>query len=244
MRIIDGVIPGGRLTIYAEPRTSRRYSLGADFAYGLPTSDYDAAVVLDDEGEQCATLEGRWGNQAFLAQLTPLIEWYKPLILGERQVGLDVLRTLYGQGKWMYYDRDEAKRSRPVTEKLGYHKTSANLAIMYLRSDLMTRDSDGKALPSPLKVRDERVLGQLAAYRFVSGVREIQDVRDRDMSMGAPHGENDDLVVALSMANLARRDMPYFEDARPKFGPGTIGHLLGHGQEQITIGRRSALTGR
>lgn len=252
MTISPGTVPGGRLTVFSEPSSDRRYTCGLDFAYGLrPTADGDkggdddAAVLLDDKGDQVATLVGKWGNAGFLSQLRPLLDWYKPLICGEQQVGLEVLRSLYRESYWMYYDRDEAKRSRPVMDKLGHFKTRAKIPIMMLRKALGARDDKGLLLPPKIKVRDAQLHGQLCSYQFMaSGGVDIYDAGDDSLKMSAPPGEHDDLVNACAYAYLALCDMPFYQQPKPRFEPGSLGALLGHEEVRARRSSKSALTGR
>jgi hypothetical protein len=185
--------------------------------------------MFNDRGEQVATIHGRWGSEIFGEILRPLLDWYNPLICGEQQVGLPVLRKLYKWGYWMYYDRDEKKRSRPMNERLGHFKTGSHLPIMMLRGALFPFNSDGSPRRPDVIIRDSEVLDELAAFQFTppKGM-ELQDAGDEQLKMGAPPGFHDDLVNAAGYAWMALHDLPHYEDTKPAFAPDSIAVQLGH----------------
>lgn len=184
--------------------------------------------MLDDTGDQVATVHGRWGNTVFADLLRPLLDWYRPLICGEQQVGLPVLRQLYRWGYWMYYDRDEKKKSRPMMDKLGHFKTHAHLPIMLLRQALFPFRPDGSRRVPDITIRDAEVLAEVSAFQFLPPAgADLQDVHDTSLTMGAPAGTHDDLVNAAGYSWMALRDMPHFPPPEPKFAPNSIAVQLG-----------------
>lgn len=222
-------IPSGRLTIYANRDPSRTYAAGFDCAYGLADGDADACVVLDDVGDVAAVLHGRFGNVLFLHHLRPLFDWYEPFIVGERQVGLEVLRQLWDDGRWLYFQRDETKRTRPQRDAVGHHKSATSTSILKLRRALSCRDREGKPKDPAIRVRDAILLDELRSFQFLpkSGAT-LEGLHDDQMVMGAAPGSHDDLVVALSYALMGQYELPRFEKPQPKYKPGSMGAVLDH----------------
>lgn len=223
-------LAGGRLTVFRPPVKGRLYGAGLDFAYGLENGDADACIILDEFGDQAAVLTGRWGNARFLDHLRPLLDWYDPFCVGERQVGLDVLRALWDDGRWMYFTRDEAHRTRAQRDTLGHHKSHTDTVILSLRRALRTRNAAGEKIDPVLTLHDRETLDELAAYQFLPRSRggTIEGLHDAEMKMGAPPGSHDDLVMALAYAWMALRELPKFQRAPAPVDPNTMAAMLGH----------------
>jgi hypothetical protein len=222
-------LPNGRLTIFRPPEAGVLYAIGLDFAYGLEGGDADAGIILDEYGEQCAVLHGRWGNTQFYDHLTPLLEWYEPFVVGERQVGLEVLRKLWDDGRWMYFQRDEEHRSRPQRDKIGHHASHVDGVMMALRRALRVRNDREQPIEPAIIIHDAETLAELSAYQFLprSGT-SLDGLHDHEVKMGAPSGMHDDLVKALGYAWMGLMELPKFEKPAPKLPVGSIGHALGH----------------
>jgi len=226
----NDVIQGGRITLYEDPDPEKVYCLGLDFAYGLPDGDFDAGVMLDQYGDQVATVHGHWGPTAFTQVLWPLIEWFEPFVVGERQVGLPVLRELYDKGAWTYFHRADDSRGRTQRDMLGHHASGTDLRIPTLRKMIGPRDGNGILQEPKIKVRDAEVIRELSRFQYNprSSTVSMEEARDNQLAWGAPHGEHDDLVSALSYAVLGQIWLPRFEKPKAKFAPDSIGAKLGH----------------
>jgi hypothetical protein len=230
-------LAGGRVTIFDDPRPDRLYSLGLDFGLGLPDGDFDAGVILDNYGDQVATLHGRWGNVLLLDVLLPLLDWYQPFIVGERQAGgLEVLRQLYDRGYWLYYQRAEDRRHRTTRDSLGHHAGVNDIRFERLRRALSLKGVDGKPRENGamIRVRDAEVLSELALFQFLptSSAVPLVGARDHQLAMGAPAGQHDDLVDALAYAWMGQIELPKFADTKPKvtYKPTALGSILKHDQ--------------
>jgi hypothetical protein len=216
----------GYLRIFTNPRPDRYYSLGLDFAYGIQAEgrDFDAGVLLDDRGEQVAEMAGRWGER-FGDVLWPLIEWYRPFVVGERAAtGLPVLRDLFGRGAWIYYERDENKASRPRKDLLGVPTSQKGILLRWLQKAIAPADERGIILPSKVKIRSGELLNQCCRYCWRPRTKsmEFEEARDEDLYASAPSGQHDDLVTALAHANAGLRWLPQYERPKEKPKAGTF----------------------
>lgn len=227
--IESGPIDGGRIEIYAEPNRERFYCIGIDFAFGLDSGDFDAAVMLDDHGEQVAEVHGHWGER-FGDVLLPLLDWFDPFIVGEpTATGLPILRSFYDAGRWIYHHRAESTKGRKVRDQLGHVPGPSDVTIHWLRRDLAERDRKERTARHRLVIRSETLHGELCKFRFFPRreTQSIDEARDRDLKWGAPKGEHDDLVRALAMANAGLEWLPRFERPKPKLPETSIGHIIG-----------------
>lgn len=234
--------PGGRITVYQPPAEAGfddHYVVGADFAYGLATGDFDCAFVLrrgvDDRVYQVAEAEGHWGPQAFAVVLFAL-GWYynEALIVGEANaIGLDVLRRLFDELGYTYlYCRDfDQKKHARKSDSLGYYKFHGSRVIPRLQWAVAPVDqATGKRLPPRLMVRSEQTLDQLRRYQRrpkLAGA-EIADTPDAKLTMGAESGTHDDLVSAAAGAVTGWFELPKFVRAEKPVKPGSAADVLGH----------------
>jgi hypothetical protein len=231
--IADGPIAGGRITIFRDPRVDRPCALGLDFAYGIQGGDFDAGVMLDSEYEQVLTVHGHWG-EGFADVLWPILQWYQPFVVGERQVGLPTLRKLYDRGYgWMYFNRDESKKGKPARDCLGHHAHAADGITPRLRSLIAPRNGDGTLGDSIIKVRDTVLHSELCKYGFQprSANVPIEGARDTQYVMSAPPGEHDDLVKACGYAAAGVEWLPAYEKPREQLPADSIGAFLGYDDE-------------
>ena len=224
-----GIVLDGDVRVWSEPGEGRQYVLGLDFAEGMETGDYDAGVLLDDMGGQCATVHGRWGNDGFYSVLCPLIDWYSPFIVGERQHGLLVLRRFFSEGRWLYYDRREDARSRPMGDKLGHAAVKLDPTVQSLRAELAPHGPAGELLPSKLVIRDERLLDELFRfqYRPRSSTVDPETAHDDQLVWGAQVGHHDDLVRAYALAVWGLNELPHYPQPKTKYAPWTWGAQFG-----------------
>jgi hypothetical protein len=216
-----------RISIYTAPIPGHHYVAGGDFALGVEGRDYDALVLLDKNTwpvEQVAELHGRWGPDRFDRLIYCMARYYyNAFIVGERQVGLPVLRSLLNNFEYgyLYYNRNEATRGRRRQDILGHHKIPGDPCIPRLRAAVR----GNQLIP-----RSEQFHGELKNYQFRPRGKEkekTEDMRDSDLIMGAPSGEFDDLVNAGAYAWKGIEEVHLFEADRPIFAQGTAGSELG-----------------
>jgi len=231
--IADGPIAGGRITLFRTPRVDKPCSLGLDFAYGIEGGDFDAGVMLDCDLKQVLTVHGHWGD-GFADVLWPILEWYKPFVVGERQVGLPTLRKLYDRGYgWLYFNRDESKKGRPVRDTLGHHAHAADGMVDRLRSLIAPRQADGTLLAPKIEIYDETLHGELCKYGFQPRSANVPEegARDSQYVLSAPTGEHDDLVKACCYAAAGVAWLPAWEKPKESLPVGSIGQMLGWDKE-------------
>lgn len=220
-------IPKGRFVRYAPYVPGMRYSLGFDTSLGIPEKDLDAAVLLDCDRKQVATLEGRWG-MGFTPLLKKLIDGYggktNVFIVGEAAtLGVPILRELWDCGyTWMYYHRQVQKAGREQTDMLGHVPRHDDITITWLQQAIARAQID---------VRDEVLHTQLTRYSFLlrnKAMDEDEATRSSQYVMGAPSGEHDDLVRALALANAGIEWLPQFKAPAVEMSPDSFAAVLGH----------------
>jgi len=223
---------GGRVTVFAHPKAGAKYVIGHDSAYGLAKGDFDYAIVLDREtGEQVAEAQGHWGDSSWAEVLFGLA-WHfnRAFLLGERQVGLMVMRRLYDElhYDYQYYRRDDSKRSRRQSDELGHHRHTGDLTIPMLRGALGRRQN-GRLVEPEIVLRSHELWRQLVKFQFRPKREgdELHECHDDDLEMGAPGGDHDDGVLSLGYANRALREVGRFEESEIDWPEGSAGHLFG-----------------
>ncbi len=237
-----GPIPRGRVTIFTPPKIDKErqtiasaYVIGADFAYGLSDGDFDYAVVVDrNTSRQVAEAQGRWGDLRF-AEILCALYWYygEAFILGERQVGLPVMRRLYDEMgvHFQFFDRDDATPGRRHSDKLGHHRRTGDLVIPRLRRAIAPHNEQGERQPPTVTFVSPELLRQLRAYQWRAkrdGL-QIKDVHDTDLECGAPSGDHDDGVMAAAYSVMALNEVARFpEPEKPKYTAQAAGFLLDH----------------
>lgn len=224
----DERYPGLRVSIYEQPRPGRQYCLGADFALGMVGRDKDTCCVLDNTDArkiQVAEIEGTLGEEADKV-IYGLSQYYGGcFILGERQFGLPSLRRLlkdYGYG-WLYYERGEDRKHRPVTDKLGYFKRgnwTSDPALRALR--LAIRQGD-------ISIRSRELVDQLSKLQFKPrDTIEAEEARDADMQVKLAGGGSPDLVMALAYAYHACHEVDHYPLPKVGYEWGSAGDVLKH----------------
>lgn len=238
--IESGELPGGRLEIWHDPEPGRLYAMGIDCALGLETSDDDYAVLLRDDGEQVAEVQGHFG-ETFGTVLDPLLDWYANVFLVPEwtKESAAICRAWYDAGRWIYYHRATQKRSNEVRDQLGHVPGAADITVHWLRRDLRERDlpAGQRTARHRLTVRSEELHSQLCKFRFTPprGV-QMEEARDKQLAWGAPAGEHDDGVRALALANAGLYWLPEFEQPKPTFQPGSFGAITKWGQAEPSKG--------
>jgi hypothetical protein len=107
----------GDLLIWKRPLPGQTYLIGADVAEGLADGDYDAGIVLDETGDEVATLRGHWNPHIFAQKLKDLSEEYnEALVVVERNNhGHAVLTTLIYELAYkhrVYHHQDYDQRGK------------------------------------------------------------------------------------------------------------------------------------
>lgn len=226
--------PNQRFAVFKRPHPKHAYVVGADFAHGMTDGDFDAAQVFDRNTtpwEQVAVLHGRWGETRFHKLLYALLRLYNDAFLvGERQVGLATMRHLYDDYfySYMYFEKDEGKGQKPITDRLGHATTANDITLTNLRR--VIRDNpknpqlfiyDGPTLLEIEKMQWQ-ARGAKTQQMMLAG-RTI--VPDHQLKASAPAKLHDDLVIASALALKGLECVGAFEDEKPAYAPGTFGHL-------------------
>jgi len=220
--------PGVRISIYEEPNPARQYCLGADFALGIQGRDKDTMCVLDNTDArkvQVAEVEGTLGEVSDKLLWGMAMFYGGAFVLGERQFGLPSLRRLlkdFGYG-FQFYERDETKKNRPVTDKLGYYKRgnwTTDPALRALRRAIIQDD---------IEVRSGECISQLSRLQFKTRTSiEPEDSLDEDMVVKLAGGGSPDLVMSLAYALHACREVDHFPQQQIEYPSGSAGDILGH----------------
>lgn len=226
--LVEDHFPGLRISIYEEPHPNRQYCIGADFALGMQGRDKDAFCVLDNTEaikRQVAEVEGTLGEVADKV-LFGLSEFYGGcFILGERQFGLPSLRRLlkdFGYG-WLFYERGEDRKHRPVTDKLGYFKRgnwTSDPALRALRIAIRQRD---------IELRSVNLIDQLSKLQFKPrDTIDPEEAHDADMQVKLQGGGSPDLVMALAYAYHACHEVDHYPMPKTRYAHGSAGDILKH----------------
>lgn len=190
--------PRGFVWIWKFPAPGRSYVAFGDPAEGLAKRDLSAGVVMDyHTGEIVAVWLGHIDPDQFGRQLVGLAHYYKDALLGieVNNHGIATVITARDLGYDNLYRRmvyDQATEQE--TPKLGWKTDVITKPIMI--NDFKAAVRDGKII-----IPDERILLQLMAYEEKEPASENTEYR----KMGAPSGENDDLVIAVSGAFQMRK---------------------------------------
>jgi len=187
----------GELKIWEKPLAGRPYVVFVDTSKGLPTSDWQAAAVLDVE---------RLSFVAILHCKTDMADLGKRIYkLGEDYNGALVMVERNNHGDTLLYVLDH---------QLRYPNLYSHDESGFTQSRQLGWPTDGKTKPimvssfkelfeaGALDVPDVECLREIAAYRFIRGVARSQD------KYQAPAGGHDDLVIAL-MGAIMGRDLAY-----------------------------------
>lgn len=217
---------GGTIELWEEPEPEGVYVIGADFALGLEGRDDDAGTVLRCDVtpvRQVCELCGTWGPSFDRILFATACFYNEAFILGERQVGLNVLRSILdalGYGH-LYYDRSEEARSRKISDKLGYWRGEHDICIPNLRRALRAHK---------ILIRSRPTLEQLRKLQYAPRRTSIEpiDALDRDLGIKLAGGGSPDRVMGLSYAWHAVAEAPKFEKPTPRFRKGSLGDILGH----------------
>lgn len=224
--------PRGTVTVYEQPNPEASYCIGADFAYGLQGGgdlrprDLDTAVVWDNSARprrQVAIAKGHWGS-LFDRVLYSLALYYgQAFIVGERQVGLLALQRLWRDYKYpyLYYERAEDQRRRPVTEKLGHPKTYADVVLERFRVAVTDHE---------IEMYSTDIIDEMTRMQYVNPTEIRQQVirPDEDLKVELLGGGSPDQVMGGMYGFWGCLERKHFDMPAKRFEFGTLGHDLGH----------------
>lgn len=217
----------GRVTVYEPVDREGTYVIGADFAYGLPDRDYDAAVVLRKDAaprpRQVATLYGHWGPNFHRVLYATARYFNSAFILGERQVGLYTLQVLwreYGYTR-LYYERGEENPARPKSTRLGHPRKRDDHTLRQMRRVVLERGID---------LLDPELIDQMGRLIYANPSEDRAGVKlgDEGLKIKLRGGGSPDLCMALMYANMALEEVVHFPPEPAPYAPGTWGELLDH----------------
>ena len=231
-------VPGGRITQFVPYQVGMRYALGGDTALGIPGKDKDALEVFDTNGQQVLEAEGTWGEHFDKLIIKPVIELYGGkssvfVCLERATLGLVLLRRLYDEGYWVYFEREHMARGETVRDKLGHAPGKYDITIRELQRAIAPRDGTNKLLPATVKIYSNELHAQLCKFGYQPRAKSMafDEAKDADLVMGAPSGEHDDLVRAAALSVAALKWLPAFDPPKETFAEGTYGAIAsGHSQ--------------
>ncbi len=187
----------GLLRLWARPKVSSHYVLGADVAAGIEIDgapandnhDYSSVDVIDRAtGEQACQLHGRITPDELGRQLAILGRWYNNGFLGVESngYGLHVLETLRNDEKYpshlLYRQQVMDETTRRPTSKLGWHTTKANRKTLMSNLDMALRENE-------VLINSADTLDEMRAF-----------VVKPDGRIEAGNGRKDDRVFSLAIA--------------------------------------------
>lgn len=225
------VHPSVRVQVWEKPQPGRCYVIGADFAYGIGR-DRDTACVLDktceQEGQparQVAEIDGDLGER-FEGVLYALHRIYNDaFILGERQVGLFILRRL-----WDHYGVRNLYRQQSITKtavvedenpELGWHRGGNDVTLQEFRKAVRDRK---------IVLRSRALLEQMGRMEWKPRSDDLYksaNEPDAKLTLKLRGGGSPDLAIAAMYANYALSQVALFEKPKPMFPPGSYGDVLG-----------------
>jgi hypothetical protein len=226
--------PHQRFTVFRRPNLKHNYVVGADFAHGMSDGDFDAAQVFDRNTtpwEQVAVLQGRWGETRFHKLLYALLRLYNgAFLIGERQVGLATMRHLvddYGY-LYMYFEKDETKGHKPITDRLGHATGENDITLTDLRRVIRDNPKNPQLLiydgPTLLEIEKMQWQARGAKTQQMMLAGRLT-VPDNQLKAGAPPKLHDDLVISTALALKGLGCVDAFLEQKPKYEPGTMGAL-------------------
>lgn len=168
-------IPG--LAIYKLPELGRNYFLGIDPAEGNPTSDDSAFTVLDDLGEEVASLAGKYQPSVIASHADEVGVFFL-------SAGVLVERNNHGHAVLLWFnDYSKLKVLDGWDKKAGWLSNSRGKTLLYDSLADSFREHDTK-------------LHSFAGFNQISSIEGA--------TLRAPEGEADDRADSYALANVAR----------------------------------------
>jgi len=224
---------GGRLTQHLKPKPGMTYALGCDTALGIEGKDFDAIELFDSDGKQAFEAVGHWDLRT-AGVIREIVSHYGGvravfIVIERATVGLPIARELHEAGFWVYFERDEEVRARPVRDRLGHAPKHNDATIRELQKRIAPYDDLGVLQRPTIEIYSAELHDQLCkfGYRHKAESKTFEDARDRDLVMGSPKGEHDDLVRAAALSVAGLLWLPQYQPPKPRFAAGTYGELVG-----------------
>jgi hypothetical protein len=178
----------GELRIYREPKETETYVIGADPSW-CTGGDDAVAQVLDRRGRQCATLSMNQGGELLFAERVADLSYAynRARVLCEANkggAGSVVVARLGEEGVPLW---------REVDQKTGKAK------------DWITTGGRKEEAYSHAR---QMVNGDALTLRDVPTVQQLMLIRQDNGRIQAPDSENDDMAMALVLAEWNRRTIP------------------------------------
>ena len=170
----------GRLTIWMEPRSERKYVIGVDPAGGGSEGDYACAEVIDRQtAMQCAELHGHYSPRELALKLIELGRMYNNalLVVERNNHGYGVLANL---------------------RAAGYQKIFCDGGQDGWLTSAVSRPAMIENLAASLSVKPEL----FQSTRLLTECRTF--IRRRDGGSGGGAGSHDDCVMAMAVALAGR----------------------------------------
>ena len=185
--------PQGELKIWEQPKTTKAYGIGADVAEGLDEQDGDASAfhVVDQTGFVVASYNGQVSPGFYGVILNSIGRYYgNALMIVERNnhghTTLSKLEELNYPN--LYSEETIGRKSKKLTKKLGWGTDSVSKTLMI--DELVEAVESDNSLMIPC----QQTIGEMFTY-----------IIDKKGSYNALPGAKDDRVIAMALANQARK---------------------------------------
>lgn len=125
--------PDGWVRMWAEPKLSKRYVIGADVAEGLEGLAYSAAYVLDcDDLSIAAAFHGHLGPELYGHELAKLGKTYNDALIGveSNNHGLTTLTILKNLNYSRIFYQPQIQTRNRKQERLGWQTTTATRPML------------------------------------------------------------------------------------------------------------------
>ena len=226
--------PGGNNSVLSwwgellqgRPFQGHNYIVGCDLSKGTGTSNSVAAVLDVNTNEVVGLLVTPYLSITdFAEKVVALCGWVggnsAPLLTWEENGAPDFLKRLDELGYYsMYIKENKAGQKLKAGNRYGWRSTagpngSKVEVLNKLDAALHEGLRDGPRFP-PLKIYDEQTINELSSYVWFEGKADIGPATTQTDTSGAKaaHG---DRVIAVAIANLARRQCEPGSGSTPKF---------------------------
>lgn len=193
----------GEFKLWAEPRSSDSYVIGADVAEGLEHGDFSAAYVLSvKDFRTVAAYHGHMDTDDFAEVLAAMGWYYGTALIGveANNHGLStnnhLNRVNYPK---LYYRRALDQRTKEPRDTRGWLTTAATKPLMI--------DELARALKQGMRVDDEFAIGELRTYK-----------RDEKGRMGGSPYDDRVMALAVAVQMLEHVRAPEFQEVVDDYG--------------------------